>query len=98
MNPGEHKENYRTKAQLQARIRELETELIQAVAIIEDLSDHGCAAERMALLKAQQAEIDRLTLEHGKMCDSRQEWMEKAIAARQDLDRCCQLMKQNLNT
>jgi hypothetical protein len=37
-----------------------DAEIARLTAIVEDLSDHGCAAERMDLIKAQFAEIERL--------------------------------------
>jgi uncharacterized protein YutD len=37
-----------------------DAEIKRLKAVIEDLSDHGCAAERMERLKAQSAEIKRL--------------------------------------
>jgi hypothetical protein len=37
-----------------------DAEIEQLRAVVEELSDHGVAAERMALLKAQNAEIERL--------------------------------------
>ena len=43
------------------RIAELEAELRAAKEVIEDLSDHGSAAERMEILKTQCAEIERLS-------------------------------------
>ena len=45
----------------QQRIAELEAELRAVKEVIEDLSDHGSAAERMDVLKTQRAEIDRLS-------------------------------------
>jgi hypothetical protein len=52
MNPQEEEELGRARQ----RIAELER-------IIEDLSDHNVAAERLNLLKAQEAEIQRLRQE-----------------------------------
>jgi hypothetical protein len=43
-----------------------DAEIEQLKAVIEDLSDHGCAAERMERLKAQSAEIEQLTAERDK--------------------------------
>jgi predicted RNA-binding protein len=42
------------------RIAELEGILREAKEVIETLSDHGSAAEAMRIIKAQQAEIERL--------------------------------------
>jgi uncharacterized coiled-coil protein SlyX len=50
-------------ARARQRIAELERLAWQAKEVIEELSDHGAAAERMELLKAQQAEIERLRQE-----------------------------------
>jgi hypothetical protein len=45
------------------RIAELEGILRDAMLVIESLNDHGSAAEAMALLRAQQVEIERLRQE-----------------------------------
>jgi hypothetical protein len=42
-------------------------ELERLRGVVEDLSDHGVAAERMALLKRQQEEIERLKREIAKL-------------------------------
>jgi hypothetical protein len=41
-------------------MRRLESEIERLRGVIEDLSDHGVAAERMEFLKAQGQEIERL--------------------------------------
>jgi hypothetical protein len=47
-------------ARARQRIAELEGILREAKEVIESLSDHGSAAEAMRMIKAQQAEIERL--------------------------------------
>jgi hypothetical protein len=45
---------------LRQLLAEKDAEIARLTAIVEDLSDHGCAAERMDMIKAQGAEIVRL--------------------------------------
>jgi hypothetical protein len=45
---------------IQDRLKEKDAEIEQLRGVVEDLSDHGVAAERMERLKAQGKEIERL--------------------------------------
>jgi DNA repair ATPase RecN len=45
---------------IQDRLKEKDAEIERLRGVVEDLSDHGVAAERMERLKAQGKEIERL--------------------------------------
>jgi hypothetical protein len=76
-------------ARARQRVAELEGILREAKEVIESLCDHGTAAEAMAMLKAQQAEIDALkallnraaeALDRPETRAFRYQWVEQLIA------------------
>jgi c-di-GMP-binding flagellar brake protein YcgR len=61
---------------IQDRLKENE----QLRGVVEDLSDHGVAAERMERLKAQGKEIERLKVEIFDQQEQRF-WMQQCLSA-----------------
>jgi c-di-GMP-binding flagellar brake protein YcgR len=65
---------------IQDRLKEKDAEIERLRGVVEDLSDHGVAAERMERLKAQGKEIERLKVEIFDQQEQRF-WMQQRLSA-----------------
>jgi hypothetical protein len=65
--------------EIQKLLADKDAEIGRLARVVEELSDHGVAAERMALLKRQQEEIERLSVE---IFDQREQrfWMQQRLS------------------